>query len=167
MDKSVMKKSVMKKPGVISAAIVVTLASVIGLGPSIAAEVQDSKPLSVTPPSKSRSARQEPSNLISALGSARGSAQYQALQRRLSTGWNTWDVHSVTTEVLLPDGLAIHVGLKHNTTFYGRCVFGRRPHRETDARRRAGLSRSTFLGGQLHGSAPFLERSRSASADGP
>ncbi|HEX3661501.1 MAG TPA: trehalase family glycosidase [Acidobacteriaceae bacterium] len=44
------------------------------------------------------------------------SPQYRALQQRLAQGWNTWDVHSVTTQVLLPEGLAIHVDLKHNTT---------------------------------------------------
>ena len=57
-------------------------------------------------------------------------AQYQQLQQRLAAGWNTWDVHSVTTQVLLPDGLAIHVGLKHNTTlwqdaFLGDALIGR------------------------------------------
>jgi putative isomerase len=44
------------------------------------------------------------------------SPQYQRVQRRLARGWNTWDVHSVMTQVLLPEGLAIHAGLKHNTT---------------------------------------------------
>jgi Mannosylglycerate hydrolase MGH1-like glycoside hydrolase domain len=44
------------------------------------------------------------------------SPQYEQVQRRLAQGWNTWDVQSVTTHVLLPDGLAIHVGLEHNTT---------------------------------------------------
>ena len=52
------------------------------------------------------------------------------MQKRLTAGWNTWDVHSVTTQVLLPDGLAIHVGLKHNTTdwrdaFLGDALIGR------------------------------------------
>ena len=61
---------------------------------------------------------------------APGSARYQQLQQRLSAGWNTWDVHSVTTQVLLPDGLAIHVGVKHNTTlwqdaFLGDALIGR------------------------------------------
>ena len=37
------------------------------------------------------------------------------MQERLARGWNTWDVHSVATQVLLPEGLAIHVGMKHNT----------------------------------------------------
>jgi hypothetical protein len=41
---------------------------------------------------------------------------YKQVQQRLATGWNTWDVHSVTTQVLLPEGLAIHVGMKHNST---------------------------------------------------
>lgn len=44
------------------------------------------------------------------------SAQYKAVQQRLARGWNTWDTRSVTTQVLLPDGLAIHLGMKHNTT---------------------------------------------------
>ena len=44
------------------------------------------------------------------------SPEYRRSQARLAQGWNTWDVQSVTTHVLLPDGLAIHLGLKHNTT---------------------------------------------------
>jgi hypothetical protein len=44
------------------------------------------------------------------------SAQYSQVQRHLAQGWNTWDVHSVTTHVLLPEGLAIRVGLMHNST---------------------------------------------------
>ncbi len=44
------------------------------------------------------------------------SAEYRQVQQRLAQGWNTWDVHSVITQVLLPEGLAIHAGLKHNTT---------------------------------------------------
>jgi hypothetical protein len=47
------------------------------------------------------------------------SANYAAVQRRLAQGWNTWDVNSVTTQVLLPEGLAIHIGLKHNSTLGG------------------------------------------------
>jgi hypothetical protein len=46
------------------------------------------------------------------------SPQYQRTQARLAEGWNTWDVHSVTTQVLLPEGLAIHIGLKHNGTLW-------------------------------------------------
>jgi putative isomerase len=55
---------------------------------------------------------------------ASASAQYQQVQKRLATGWNTWDAHSVTTQVLLPDGLAIHVGLKHNSTLYSDAFLG-------------------------------------------
>jgi putative isomerase len=55
---------------------------------------------------------------------APSSARYQQLQQRLAAGWNTWDVHSVTTQVLLPDGLAIHVGLKHNTTLFQDAFLG-------------------------------------------
>jgi len=44
------------------------------------------------------------------------SVQYRELQQRLAQGWNTWDTNSMTTHVLLPEGLAIHVGFKHNST---------------------------------------------------
>jgi putative isomerase len=47
------------------------------------------------------------------------STDYQKLQSRLASGWNTWDVNSVTTHVLLPSGLAIHIGMKHNSTLAG------------------------------------------------
>src|ERR1700722_140068 len=47
------------------------------------------------------------------------SPTYQGLQTNLARGWNTWDGHSVTTHVLLPQGLAIHVGMKHNSTLAG------------------------------------------------
>jgi putative isomerase len=47
------------------------------------------------------------------------SAQYAQVQQHLAQGWNTWDVNSVATHVLLPEGLAIHIGLKHNTTVSG------------------------------------------------
>lgn len=43
------------------------------------------------------------------------SPQYRKVQQHLARGWNTWDVHSVMTHVLLPEGLAIHVGLQDNT----------------------------------------------------
>src|ERR1017187_2197348 len=43
------------------------------------------------------------------------SPNYLQVQRRLARGWNTWDVHSVMTQVLLPDGLAIHIGLQQKT----------------------------------------------------
>jgi hypothetical protein len=52
------------------------------------------------------------------------SAEYQKVQERLARGWNTWDVHSVSTQVLLPEGLAIHVGIEHNTTLYGDAYLG-------------------------------------------
>ena len=55
---------------------------------------------------------------------APASETYQQLQRRLARGWNTWDVNSVTTQVLLPEGLAIHVGMKHNATENGDAWLG-------------------------------------------
>jgi len=52
------------------------------------------------------------------------SVNYRAVQQRLAQGWNTWDTNSVTTQVLLPEGLAIHVGLKHNGTLAGDAFLG-------------------------------------------
>jgi len=52
------------------------------------------------------------------------SQQYEGVQKHLARGWNTWDVHSVTTYVLLPEGLAIHVGMKHNTGEWGDAYLG-------------------------------------------
>src|SRR3569833_2137720 len=52
------------------------------------------------------------------------SAEYANVQARLARGWNTWDVHSVATQVLLPEGLAIHVGRKHNSSLNGDAWLG-------------------------------------------
>lgn len=38
------------------------------------------------------------------------SAEYAQVQKRLGRGWNTWDTQSVTTHVLLPQGLAVRIG---------------------------------------------------------
>jgi hypothetical protein len=57
-------------------------------------------------------------------GQSPRSEQYEQVQKRLAHGWNTWDVHSVATQVLLPEGLAIHVGLKHNSTLNGDAYLG-------------------------------------------
>ena len=83
-------------------AIVLAMASTLAEGQAV------HPPPSVAPAQRSRLAAQE--------RLAPSSARYQQVQTRLAAGWNTWDVHSVTTQVLLPDGLAIHVGLKHNST---------------------------------------------------
>jgi putative isomerase len=40
------------------------------------------------------------------------SPNYLRVQRRLAQSWNTWDVRSVITQVRLPDGLAIHIGMR-------------------------------------------------------
>lgn len=42
--------------------------------------------------------------------------RYAHLQHRLAQGWNTWDTHSVITQVLLPQGLAIRVGILERST---------------------------------------------------
>ena len=71
-----------------------------------------------------------PSSQIASSGVIPVSPEYRALQQRLAQGWNTWDVSSVTTHVLLPEGLAIRLGLKHNTTesneaFLANALIGR------------------------------------------
>ncbi len=58
------------------------------------------------------------------------SSEYAALQNRLAQGWNTWDVNSVTAQVLLPEGFTIRVGLKHNSSldsdaFLSNALIGR------------------------------------------
>jgi len=57
-------------------------------------------------------------------GTGPRSLQYSQVQQRLARGWNTWDTHSVTTQVLLPEGLAIQVGMKHNSTEWGDAYLG-------------------------------------------
>jgi hypothetical protein len=63
------------------------------------------------------------------------SREYEALQKRLAAGWNTWDVHSVTTQVLLPAGLAIRMGVSRKSTlnsdaFLGDALIGRQGSNE-------------------------------------
>jgi hypothetical protein len=47
------------------------------------------------------------------------SPEYTQIQRHLAHGWNTWDVQSVTTQVLLPQGLAVRLGFLQKTRLYG------------------------------------------------
>lgn len=46
------------------------------------------------------------------------STEYDRLQARLAQGWNTWDTHSVTTHVLLPEGLSVSFGLFSDTALF-------------------------------------------------
>ncbi|MGA7857209.1 MAG: trehalase family glycosidase [Terracidiphilus sp.] len=45
--------------------------------------------------------------------------QYRALQQKLAQGWNTWDVNSMSTYVLLPEGLGIRMGFLNNGNDFG------------------------------------------------
>jgi hypothetical protein len=45
--------------------------------------------------------------------------QYRELQQNLAQGWNTWDVNSMSTYVLLPEGLAIHVDFMNSGNDFG------------------------------------------------
>ena len=88
-------------------ASVLLLASLMIANAPLSAKAQADA--STTPKVQSRSTGED-------TASAPESVNYRRVQARLAQGWNTWDVHSVTTQVLLPEGLAIHVGLKHNST---------------------------------------------------
>jgi hypothetical protein len=88
-------------------------------------------------PAQAQSAAPSPKTLLPSRFTGEGindapmSANYDNVQRRLARGWNSWDVNSVTTQVLLPEGLAIHIGLKHNSTlsgtgFLANALIGRR-----------------------------------------
>ncbi|HMD60191.1 MAG TPA: trehalase family glycosidase [Opitutaceae bacterium] len=55
---------------------------------------------------------------LSSVGRASRSPEYEAVQKSLGQGWNTWDVHSVAAQVLLPEGFTLRVGLKHNSALY-------------------------------------------------
>jgi hypothetical protein len=52
-------------------------------------------------------------------GVSQADVEYRNLQRKLAHGWNTWDVNSMTTYVLLPEGLGIHVGFPNNGNDFG------------------------------------------------
>jgi hypothetical protein len=47
------------------------------------------------------------------------SPEYAQIQHHLASGWNTWDVQSVTTQVLLPQGLAVRLGFLERTRLNG------------------------------------------------
>lgn len=75
------------------------LLGVSGLTPALLAQTAVSAPPAIHP------ASQRP--------------EYQLVQRRLARGWNTWDANSMTTHVLMPEALAIEIGVKHNGTLSG------------------------------------------------
>jgi len=44
------------------------------------------------------------------------SPKYARIQEGLQHGWNTWNTNTVASEVLLPEGLEIRIGIKQNST---------------------------------------------------
>jgi len=57
--------------------------------------------------------------------------EYAALQARLQQGWNSWDTRSVTRQVLLPQGLAVDLGVKRRSSentdaFLATALIGRK-----------------------------------------
>ena len=80
--------------------------------------------LAQSPGSDSGLSSKYPTSAIPNPDNVSRSVEYGAVQKRLASGWNTWDVNSVTTHVLLPEGLAIHVAMKHNSTEFGDAFLG-------------------------------------------
>jgi hypothetical protein len=95
----------------------VFLSSILIVSRPVSAQAREQNPGSAVPAAASRLGGEADAPWVE-------SADYKAVQQRLARGWNTWDAHSVTTHVLLPEGLAIHVGMKHNTTLYGDAYLG-------------------------------------------
>jgi putative isomerase len=108
----------MKKVRTLSFVIALAVTPIIVSGQAQPLTAQVVKPLKDT--SHSAQTIQTPSSRVAPQGTLPvTSLPYQQVQKRLATGWNSWDVNSVMTQVLLPDGLAIHVGLQHNSTLGG------------------------------------------------
>lgn len=55
-------------------------------------------------------------------------APYDALKSRLARGWNTWNTRSVLSHVLLPEGIAVSLGIKEcrERRYLGESLIGRR-----------------------------------------
>lgn len=60
----------------------------------------------------------------SSIETASADVHYRKLQQKLAQGWNTWDVNSMTTYVLLPEALAVHVGFLNNGNDFGHQFLG-------------------------------------------
>jgi len=86
------------------------LSGMLLLGHAVFAEAQSNDGAALSTPVANSSTANEHA------ASQPASPEYEQVQHRLARGWNTSDVHSVTTHVLLPEGLAIHIGLEHNST---------------------------------------------------
>ncbi|HKL22870.1 MAG TPA: trehalase family glycosidase, partial [Tichowtungia sp.] len=52
-------------------------------------------------------------------------AEYDAVQKRLATGWNTYENDSVLSHVRMPDGLAIRLGLEKEGNILAEALIGR------------------------------------------
>ena len=73
---------------------------------------------------------------LASIGMAAGAApprtpDYAAVQARLQRGWNSWDTNSVTEQVLLPEGLAISLGVRRRSSentdaFLASALIGRK-----------------------------------------
>jgi hypothetical protein len=57
-----------------------------------------------------------------------GSTAYDALKRSLARGWNTWNTRSVLSHVLLPEGIAVNLGIKEyrERSYLKETLIGRR-----------------------------------------
>ncbi|MBN2411795.1 hypothetical protein JXQ31_08885 [candidate division KSB1 bacterium] len=54
-------------------------------------------------------------NVLSIAQPGGRSPEYEQVQQSLASGWNTWNMHSVLSHVLLPEGLTINLSFEENT----------------------------------------------------
>ncbi len=73
-------------------------------------------------------------NVYSSSQPGQRSVEYEQVQKRLASGWNTWNTHSVLSHVLLPEGLAINLNFKEsirtNEKYLREALIGRYPESE-------------------------------------
>jgi hypothetical protein len=60
--------------------------------------------------------------------------EYDALQKKLARGWNTWNTRSVLSHVLLPEGFALNLGMRDYVTrrYLKEALIGRQGQQEAD-----------------------------------
>src|ERR1051325_7213731 len=62
-------------------------------------------------------------------------SRYEAVQRQLAAGWNTWNTNSMLSHVLLPEGFALNLGIRkvsRNSEMYLRETLIGRPNEEAE-----------------------------------
>lgn len=63
-------------------------------------------------------------------------SEYARLKKRLASGWNTWNVRSVLSHVLLPEAFSLSLGVKEfpHTSYLAEALIAREQQREEELR---------------------------------